>query len=240
MVRFFAVLLLSSTALFSYSPGTGAFKKYQAGQYGVAIRIYRAALAEAVKTANQVKEVIYLNNIATAFNALGKADSARAYLDRAEKSCLGEAGLLFMVRVNGALLSSDASVSVSESELSAARAVLSGYEYGALLNACGRILLTRNEPDKALPLFKQTLDLYEKSKASVGFAEASFFIAKSTLASGNAEKALKLADEALALYQQGGWYPGIKRCLGLKEEIYVKLGDSAAAERVRALKSRLP
>jgi tetratricopeptide (TPR) repeat protein len=233
------MLLLCGTVL-PYTEGSGAYRKYHEGQYLASLKTYQAALQTAVKNADQKKEVIYLNNLATVFHAMEKPDSAQAYLDRAVKACMGDVNLLFMVRVNEALRNGGAGPDISSRALSGARERLSGYEYGALLTGCGELLLLKGETGKAAGLFKKARKSFEDGENSVGYARAIFFMAQTELRKGNLNTALKTADEALVLFQKGNYTRCIRQALTLKEEIYRKKDDTASADRMRALRERLP
>ena len=234
------LLLTSALQLFANPAGTFGFQKYNGDEYASSVLLYRKAALEAARNANSRKEVIYLNNLASAFFALGQKDSAQHYLTESRQACFGDSLLLVVPDLNSAFFGHHTDYALSEDKLTKLKAYFSPYEFGNLLLAYGRWLMTKNESAPAQACFKQAGAIFEESTNSVGYAYSVLYLARTYLLSGELDKTKSDTDKALALFQKGPYRRGIRETLLIRKALFEKMGDPAAVKKTESLLKRVP
>jgi hypothetical protein len=236
----FLSLLILPALLNGASFGEQGHHHYYNMRFKNALYSYQLGLEHAIKTANAVKEVIYLNNISSIFHAINRPDSCRHYLDLAHGSCGASLPLLTLVAINRQTLDPGSGVDIDEKNLFELEKILSGTDYSAVLTAYGKIKLEQGKKDLARALFKKARKSGKKNKKSTSFANACFYLAKTETLDNSPKKALGLLEEAEKIYRGRDFIYGIKKCLKLKKEIFRQLSDPAAVARIDALIQRMP
>jgi hypothetical protein len=116
---------------------------------------------------------------------------------------------------------------------------LTASEMAAFCTAAGRLSIATN-PDKALDFFKLAQTSMEKDKKSIGYADAVYYSAATQFQKGGFTEALKLSEEAAAIFRKGEYVFGIKKCLKLQVKIFQKTGNIPDEEETKKQLSRLP
>lgn len=229
--------LFISSAIAS-NVGEVAYGDYYKMRSRSALKTYREGLKSAIRLADRKKEVVYLNNIATIFNAAGAPDSCKRYLDEARAAAAGNKALELITGINTALFNHQL-MDVSEDQIKGFKDVLTVFELSALYTAAGRLTLPGN-PDKALGMFDRAKDALCKETKSVGYANALYYTACACVQKGDMTGAVKSSEQAATVFRKGEYVLGVKKCLKLQLEIFQKTGNKSDEDEARRQLARMP